>query len=122
MNCHFEIDPGDPLHTKVRCVRCARRMHVVPGLAMDQYHATCGGGPSLVRKAGNFAKAVARDVKAGRPRRTDAEVEAILAICKSNRCGLYRTRDGVCTHKDCGCPVKRKAPYKMEECPAGFWS
>lgn len=120
MNCHFQPDPAN--HKKVRCVRCARPMHVVPGLALSQYHAQCGGEPSLGRKAINRAKAEYRDVKAGRPRRTEAEVEAILAICKANQCGLYQAKKGICTHKDCGCPVKRKAPYKMEQCPAGFWS
>jgi hypothetical protein len=117
--CAFE-----KLNSKVvQCRQCGRRMHAVPGLAIERYNATCrtASGPSLHRKVINYTKAVARDLIAGRPRRTTEEVEAILVICRSNRCGLYDATGGVCTHKRCGCKVERKAPYGMERCPVGLW-
>ena len=90
--------------------------------------ASCPGGcwgperakPGLVRRAVNFGTAVVKDVAAGRPRRAPEEIEAVLEICRG--CPLFRNADESCSHPSCGCPVRKKASWKMEKCPLGKWS
>ncbi len=73
--------------------------------------------PSLLTRAANLTQAVARDVAAGMPRRTGEEIAAIMAACRA--CQFWRESDGSCAQ--CGCPLKRKAPMAMENCPIGKW-
>lgn len=73
--------------------------------------------PSLPRRAANFAGALARDVAAGRPRRTDEERAAILAICRG--CMMFRPSDESCAQ--CGCAIPRKSALAREHCPRGLW-
>jgi hypothetical protein len=74
----------------------------------------------------NWKAAVMRWWKAGRPLRSNAEVAAILALCKSNRCGKWNAETERC--RECGCHVnlsawapKNKARMGTESCPQGFW-
>jgi hypothetical protein len=75
----------------------------------------------VVQRAANYAKAVVRDVAAGRPRRTSDEVLAIVAVCQSNKCGLYNPAQGWCEHYKCGCELNDKAQWAEEHCPVGLW-
>jgi len=78
-------------------------------------------GPSLLKKAVNFATAAAKHMKAGMPRASAAELERRFAICQG--CEFY---DGTACTK-CGCPVVREKKYLSKlawadsECPAGKW-
>jgi uncharacterized paraquat-inducible protein A len=73
--------------------------------------------PPLATQAANFAGAVVRDLKAGRPRRTEAEVEELMAICEA--CEFMRQSDRRCSK--CGCRLKAKIPWGMEHCPVDKW-
>ena len=67
--------------------------------------------PSTLKKAANFAGALAQHVAAGLPVVSDEEYEARLAQC--NNCEL---RHGdVCT--SCGCNLSHKAWWKEQRCP-----
>ncbi len=81
-----------------------------------------GDSPSFPRRILTWAQAIVRWQAAGRPRRSDAEVESLLAICLP--CERYR--DGVCAK--CGCGVSRsktaivnKLRMTTEVCPLGKW-
>jgi len=71
-----------------------------------------------------YAAALKKWVAAGRPTRTDEEVEAIEQICK--QCEKYETESGRC--KVCGCKITTpgiailsKAKLATEVCPKGKW-
>lgn len=105
----------------LKCVHCgyqARRADTRRNCAIDR-------PPSLLVRLRNYEAALARWLAAGRPVRSDAEVEGLLAICESNRCGAYR--EGTCL--SCGCPVNRsgfavrnKLRMATEQCPRGEWT
>lgn len=89
--------------------------------------------PPIATRAANYARAVSRWQAAGRPERTDAEVDAIFRdFCST--CSLLV--DGKCSA--CGCPVKpskddgtgmgrmskalaNKIRMGTERCPVGKW-
>ena len=106
---------------RLRCIHCgyqARRADTRRNCAIDR-------PPSLLVRLRNYEAAVARWLSAGRPVRTDADVERLIVICESNRCGAYR--DGTCL--SCGCPVSRsgvavrnKLRMATETCPRGLWN
>lgn len=73
--------------------------------------------PGVGEMAANFAGALLRDLKAGRPRRTPEEVEAILVVCRG--CEFWRSEDQRCGR--CGCWVRKKASWAQEHCPIGKW-
>jgi hypothetical protein len=73
--------------------------------------------PGVGEMAMNFAGALLRDLKAGRPRRTPDEVEAILSICQG--CELWRSEENRCGQ--CGCWIRKKASWAQEHCPLGKW-
>ena len=95
-------------------------------ITVDERHtayprAKPGAGPSLFRKAANFATSAARHVAAGMPRCTQEQVDARFAICQA--CELFDGR--ACTR--CGCPIVReqafvsKLSWANEQCPVGKW-
>ena len=73
--------------------------------------------PSVGEMALNFAGAVARDLKAGRPRRAPEGVEFILTICRD--CEHWRSDDQRCGK--CGCWIRKKASWAEEHCKLGKW-
>ena len=94
-----------------------RRRPSVPTPDVDQR-----SGPGLANRAGRYAAAVAKWNLAGRPRRTDAEVDAILAICTP--CGQFDGQQ--CSL--CGCRINKskraianKARMATEHCPKNLW-
>jgi hypothetical protein len=82
----------------------------------DQAVRTIGG-------CGRWLKAVRRWLKAGRPIRSDAEVEEIVTrLCPECPRGLWRPKRGYCFK--CGCRISRsrngflnKARMATEHCP-----
>jgi hypothetical protein len=73
--------------------------------------------------AWEYSAAMVAWLSAGRPTRSDAAVQQIVATCSSNQCGEWQ--DGHCGA--CGCPVNdggplsSKARMATEKCPKGFW-
>ena len=110
-----------------RCARC-REMDCpirgqIPVIAEHGCKMSDQPLPSLATQAKNLAVATARDVLAGRPRRTPEECEEIFQVhCKGRdtgqRCEFLRT-DERCAK--CGCPLREKIPMAREHCPAGKW-
>lgn len=78
------------------------------------------GGPSLVRKAVNFTKAVTKHVRTG-AKKVPPDVQAErLAKCKG--CEYFGlARPGECGHKQCGCFLKTKIEWATSFCPDGLW-
>jgi hypothetical protein len=78
----------------------------------------------IADKFSNYAKAVFGWLRQGRPRRTDGEVAAIVAICR--KCEHFNLENKSC--RICGCRVNsqhlaiiNKARMKTETCPKGKW-
>lgn len=93
--------------TKEICGRCAKE--------------TKDETPNMLQKVMNYSAAVRRWVAAGRPERTDAEIEKIYNEHCSG-CSLFV--NGVCN--SCGCPASKDQPalrnklrMATEECPLG---
>lgn len=86
--------------------------------------------PSLLAKAGNFARATAGHVAAGLPQATDDQVAERFAICQG--CEIFKPKgdgQGVCTHASCGCNLKtvgltgrNKLRWADSVCPLGKWA
>lgn len=78
--------------------------------------------PGKVRQVASYGKSVAKWELAGRPTRSQEEIERALAICKS--CPLYRGNDGRPRCGLCGCSInslrnglKNKIAMATEHCP-----
>lgn len=74
-------------------------------------------GPSLLQKAGNFAREAAAHVGDKLRRVSQAIRDRRLNICR--KCELYNR--GYCRHPRCGCPMGRKTWWASTECPIGRW-
>lgn len=111
-------------HTQIPMKESEFPVHCVCGFVAVSPETKREGPPSFVRRVRNFARATSRYVVAGRPQRSEIEINEILEThCKT--CEYY---DGqICTHKDCGCPVARagrwrnKLAWATESCPIGKW-
>lgn len=112
--CEFRINAGG--------LRCG-----VTGLGVDQEICNrCAKDskmetPNLMQKAVSYAKAVRRWVAAGKPERTQEEVEAIYEE-HCSKCAMFQ--NGVCN--SCGCPastdqppLRNKLRMATEACPLG---
>jgi hypothetical protein len=81
--------------------------------------------PGLVRRAISYAEALAQWTAAGRPERSDKDVEHIFSrFCKC--CRWYDRRKNIC--KGCGCRVadsgyaiRNKIKMATERCPKNLW-
>jgi hypothetical protein len=80
-------------------------------------------GPSLLRKAFNFAVAATKHIAAGAPIATTDEQRFRLSICEA--ClppeGYYDAARKVCTHSSCGCSLEAKVRWKDQSCPIRRW-
>lgn len=83
--------------------------------------------PQAQRQAAltQYAAAVARWLRAGRPTRDDAETARLFAVCEA--CPKYDAERGACSL--CGCRVSRspwallnKIRMATESCPKGHWT
>lgn len=81
--------------------------------------------PGIVRRAFSYAEALARWTAAGRPERSDKDVEHIFAhFCKP--CRWFQRRRQIC--RGCGCrvadkgfAVTNKIKMATEHCPRNLW-
>ena len=77
--------------------------------------------PPLLIRGWNFAKAMARWTLGGMPRRSQAEIEARLAICQA--CEFLKNNH--CTQCGCACVATNRLINKLalatESCPLGRW-
>lgn len=90
-----------------------------------------GDGPSLARRAANFAAAMARASQSGFKKVSLEVLEARQATCDACPGGFNNRERGICAHPGCGCMVRRDlkgrygVPSKLElateKCPAGYW-
>jgi hypothetical protein len=113
---------GDPRATAEQCSVCRFSVRHPGFYAGDQPFVGDGPppkppapptrGPGLVRKAMNFAGAVARHTLAGLPVVDDATYQARLETC--GRCPRLDA-EGSCNL--CGCPVRDKAMWGEQHCP-----
>ncbi len=78
--------------------------------------------PSLPKKIVNFTKASVKHIFNGLENVPTSIEEERLFIC--THCPFRSDEDNklICTHKDCGCPIKQKIKWSSEECPIGLWS
>lgn len=81
---------------------------------------------SVVSQLTGYAAAVSRWLSAGSPRRADAEVADLLAICQACPTARYDAARGACNK--CGCRVNssgwalvNKLRMATESCPDGHW-
>ena len=77
--------------------------------------------PPLIVRGWNFATAIARWTLAGMPRRSQAEIDARLAICQA--CPFLQNDH--CTKCGCACVEQNRLINKLalatEKCPEGKW-
>lgn len=80
--------------------------------------------PSLMLRVARFVPAIMRHALDGGRKRTENEVEELLAICE--QCPLFRADVGKCAK--CGCNCSRNADeflnklaWRSERCPEGKW-
>lgn len=78
------------------------------------------GRPGIVRKAGRYTASVARWIAAGRPTRSQDEIDALLAICQG--CEHFSAEASAC--RLCGCNLNNqrsgltnKLAMATEHCP-----
>jgi len=81
------------------------------------------GQPGVVQRVVNFVREVARHARGGFVAVSDETRANRLAVCQA--CPLF---DGkICTHKNCGCSIKRtaewidKLSWASSACPIGKW-
>ena len=110
------------------CQRCLAGLPIKPQFQTDP---TAAAGapvpnpPGLVRRAASYAGAVARWTAAGRPERSDKEVERIFhQFCKT--CDWFDPDKQIC--RGCGCrvaeggyAVQNKIKMATENCPRDLW-
>jgi hypothetical protein len=80
-------------------------------------------GPSLARRAVNFAGAAAAHISHGRPETPPAEVKRRLASCESclGPLGYWNPLRRSCAHPQCGCNMDLKVTWADMSCPIGRW-
>jgi hypothetical protein len=85
----------------------------------DHSEGCCGQGkksPSMLKKAKNYAKTMARWIKAGRPIVELRELASRLSICG----GCASLKGYECT--ECGCPMDSKAKMNIDKlCELNKW-
>lgn len=74
-------------------------------------------GPPLPQRVIDFVRASIEHIKAGRPKRTEEQVAACLAVCET--CPEKVPDQDRC--KKCGCYLKLKAQWAGQRCPLKKW-
>ncbi len=81
--------------------------------------------PSLIKQGKSFAVESAKYIKAGRPKRTDAEIAALAAICE--KCFYYDAdakphlqKEGP-RCRECGCGLNLKQLWETSYCRRNLW-
>lgn len=80
--------------------------------------------PAPVARAAHYTSAVARWIAAGKPRRTQEEIDHLFAVCQA--CEHFSQKVSAC--RLCGCRINRnhralgnKLAMATEQCPFGKW-
>jgi hypothetical protein len=114
-------NPPKPVST-TRPSRAVVKVEPVSEEAKESAFTILGYTPKQI---GRWAKEVKAWFATGCPKRTDEEVAAILEICKSNVCKIYKP-SGHCGK--CGCnlndsqyAVFSAARMATKKCPKGLW-
>lgn len=76
-------------------------------------------GPSMVRRAWNYAQAIYNHVRRGKPVVSEEEALRRLALCEA--CELFDADKRICLHQKCGCLLDRKVTWAEQKCPLGKW-
>jgi orotate phosphoribosyltransferase len=100
-----------------------------PGMAPEQYakmRRLLGHDepdpPSFSQRVKNYTRSTVRHARNGFAAASDEVQQQRLAICEACPTGCLRHSDGICSHPDCGCPVKEKVKRASEPCPEGHWA
>ena len=102
-------DPESHFATAPDCgIVVARQRAQAEAIRQDRVKAGCGGSSSdgVIVLPLRFAKAVARWIAAGRPTRTQAQVDRIYEICRG--CDTFDKKHQTC--KGCGCYIRKNLP------------
>jgi hypothetical protein len=80
-------------------------------------------GPSLARRAVNFAGAAATHLSHGRPETPANEAARRIALCETctGEGGYWDANRRACQHPQCGCNMDLKVTWADMECPIGRW-
>ena len=81
--------------------------------------------PNVIQLAYRYTRALSRWIKAGRPLRSEKEIEAIFEMC-CRLCEAYDTESSSCRHCGCRVNLNRSAPLNKiamatENCPLEKW-
>jgi hypothetical protein len=114
-SCEFRSRSGSEAKCSVTNLTVSKEQ--CNGCAAESKTATA----KILGKAVNYAKALRRWVAAGRPERTDAEIEQLFDD-HCSKCSMFQ--NGVCN--SCGCPASKDQPairnklrMATEKCPLG---
>lgn len=81
--------------------------------------------PTLLKKAANFTTALIRHTADGLERLPEDEYRVRLSICEgtesSKPCAAFNPEKAVCRDWKCGCSLHKKAHWRSEDCPRGYW-
>ena len=127
MKCRFvytgnQDERGRFVHRCERCKGESTSRYENPALLK----ATCSAapdGPSLAKRARNFARDSIAHASDGFVQVSDEERAARLATCKA--CPLFNGT--ICTHTECGCPMSDEKRFfdalawRSKKCPDGKW-
>lgn len=122
--------------TDEQCITCPRHLEVVTTIHQPETAATGNGNvvktfelvptaPNLFRRSVTWAEAMASWILAGRPERSDEEVQNIFQkYCKA--CSWYDSKKQIC--RGCGCnvndyghPAFNKIKMATQHCPRTLW-
>lgn len=73
--------------------------------------------PPMIWMAVRFTKDGIAYLVAGKPRRTQEQIDDIYDICKT--CDYFREASTRCNL--CGCFLKKKIPWRTTRCPDNKW-
>ena len=123
---HF--DSGQPAVDEIRkhfvdeSGMSAERFDAVLNATRSEMNPTPPEPPNWMIRGWNFTQAMSRWVSAGRPMRTQAEIDERLAICQS----CDQLRGDQCSKCGCTCvqtnQVINKLALSTEKCPLGKWN
>ena len=100
------------------------KTNLEPRLCRRNCHSKLPATPPVRVQVAHYVAAIRRWRKAGRPRRSDAEVDFLLAICRA--CPLYDADKKRCRQRGCRATASKtalvnKLRMATESCPIGRW-
>lgn len=103
------------------CTVCGRTVQAPKENAI---HAECRRGATFIQMAVNYTKAVATHIATGAKKRTDEQVDELLAICQ--QCDNYNAVSESCHICGCKCThgsnaFSNKLRMQSQHCPLRKW-